>query len=144
MFGDPSAQDGNSGWQQGGPAFFAAFAYAGEREVRDGIEQLALCGVSAAQIAKRTAIKSATVNAALIVAGNGSTRARMDAKDLTLDQAAIFAEFEGTSPAQADPVQKMVDHRKAPNLLLVSVKAAPSPSVHPLLDVQLVRCQHPC
>ncbi len=36
-----------------------------EREVRDGVEQLALAGVSAAQIAKRTAIKRTTVDAAL-------------------------------------------------------------------------------
>lgn len=65
-----------------------------EREVRDGIEQLALCGVSPAQIAKRAALKRVTVNAALTVAGNASTRARMDADGLTLDEAAIFAEFE--------------------------------------------------
>ena len=36
-----------------------------ESEVRDGVEQLALLGVSAAQIAKRTAVKRETVNAAL-------------------------------------------------------------------------------
>jgi ParB family chromosome partitioning protein len=70
-----------------------------EREVRDAIEQLALCGVSAAQIAKRTAIKRSTVNAALTVVSNESTRARMDANNLTLDHAAIFAEFENNEQA---------------------------------------------
>ena len=70
-----------------------------EREVRDGIEQLALCGVSAAQIAKRTALKRATVDAALTVVGSQATKARMDDNGLTLDQAAIFAEFEGDDQA---------------------------------------------
>jgi ParB family chromosome partitioning protein len=70
-----------------------------EREVRDGIEQLALCGVSAAQIAKRTALKRGTVDAALTVVGSQATKARMDDDGLTLDQAAIFAEFEGDDQA---------------------------------------------
>ena len=49
-----------------------------ESEVRDGIEQLALHGVSAAQIAKRTAIRRHTVDAALRVVGNTAVKARMD------------------------------------------------------------------
>lgn len=65
-----------------------------EAEVRDGVEQLALLGVSAAQIAKRTAIKRTTVNAALAVVGNTATRTRMDEQSLSLEQAAAFAEFE--------------------------------------------------
>ncbi|MEO7068966.1 MAG: ParB/Srx family N-terminal domain-containing protein [Nostocoides sp.] len=63
-------------------------------EVRDAVEQLALLGVSAAQITKRTAIKRETVNAALVVSGSRSGRDLMDAKGLTLAQAAAFAEFE--------------------------------------------------
>ena len=65
-----------------------------EQELRDGIEQLALCGVSAAQIAKRTALKRSTVNAAITVIGSETAKARMDTDGLTLEQAAIFAEFE--------------------------------------------------
>lgn len=64
------------------------------REVRDGIEQLSLYGVSAAQIAKRTAIKRDTEDAALRVTRNPSTRERMDGQDMTLADAAIFADFE--------------------------------------------------
>jgi hypothetical protein len=63
------------------------------------IEQLALCGVSAAQIAKRTALKRATVDAALTVVVSQATKARIDNDGLTLDQAAIFAEFEGDDQA---------------------------------------------
>lgn len=65
-----------------------------ESEVRDGVEQLALLGVSAAQIAKRTAVKRETVNAALSVTSSASTRERMDSQGLTLQQAAALAEFE--------------------------------------------------
>lgn len=70
-----------------------------EAEVRDAVEQLALLGVSAAQIAKRTAIKRDTVNAALTVTGSEAARDRMDAQGLTLEQAAVFAEFEGDQEA---------------------------------------------
>ena len=70
-----------------------------ESEVRDGVEQLALLGVSAAQIAKRTAVKRETVNAALTVTGSESTRERMDAQGLTLHQAATLAEFEDDEEA---------------------------------------------
>ena len=65
-----------------------------EQEVRDGIEQLTLCGVSAAQIAKRTALRRSTVNAAITVIGSAAAKSRMDTDGLTLEQAAIFAEFE--------------------------------------------------
>lgn len=63
-------------------------------EERDAIEQLALLGVSAAQIAKRTAIEREQVNAALKVAKSETARSRMDNDGLTLEQAAILAEFE--------------------------------------------------
>jgi ParB family transcriptional regulator, chromosome partitioning protein len=69
-----------------------------EKEVLDGVEQLALLGVSAAQIAKRTSLARPTVNAALAVVGKES-RARVEAGDLTLEQAAIFAEFEHDAEA---------------------------------------------
>lgn len=72
-----------------------------ENEVRDGVEQLALLGVSAAQIAKRTAVKRETVDAALTVVGSDATRERMDTHGLTLAQAAALAEFEDDEEATA-------------------------------------------
>ncbi|MDN5715631.1 MAG: ParB/RepB/Spo0J family partition protein [Janibacter sp.] len=72
-----------------------------ESEMRDGVEQLALLGVSAAQIAKRTAVKRETVNAALAVVGSDATRERMDTQGLTLTQAAALAEFEDDEAATA-------------------------------------------
>lgn len=65
-----------------------------EAEIVAGVEQLALLGVSAAQIAKRTSIDRPTVNAALSVTKADQTRNRLDSGDLTLEEAAIFAEFE--------------------------------------------------
>ena len=64
-----------------------------ETEIVAGVEQLALLGVSAAQIAKRTSLARPTVNAALTVTKAEQTRAKYEAGDLTLEQAAIFAEF---------------------------------------------------
>lgn len=63
-------------------------------EEREAIEQLALLGVSAAQIAKRTAVKRDTVNAALTVAGSQAAKERMDQAGLDLAQAVAVAEFE--------------------------------------------------
>ncbi len=65
-----------------------------EAEIVAGVEQLALLGVSAAQIAKRTSIDRPTVNAAIAVTKADQTRNRLDAGDLTLEEAAIFAEHE--------------------------------------------------
>ena len=50
--------------------------------------------MSAAQIAKRTSIDRPTVNAALVVTKADQSRNRLDSGDLTLEEAAIFAEFE--------------------------------------------------
>ncbi len=65
-----------------------------ETEIVAGVEQLALLGVSAAQIAKRTSIDRPTVNAALAVTKADQTRNRLDSGDLTLEEAAIFAEHD--------------------------------------------------
>lgn len=65
-----------------------------ESEIVAGVEQLALLGVSAAQITKRTSIDRPTVNAALAVTKADQSRNRLDSGDLTLEEAAIFAEFE--------------------------------------------------
>lgn len=70
-----------------------------ETEIVSGMEQLALLGVSAAQIAKRTSIDRPTVNAALAVSKAGESRAKYEAGDLTLEHAAIYAEFEDDEAA---------------------------------------------
>ncbi len=64
------------------------------RETRDAVEQLAMLGVSAAQIAKRVALPRATVDSALAVTRNSATKERMDAAGMTLEEAALFAELE--------------------------------------------------
>ena len=78
-----------------------------QAEERDAIEQLALLGVSAAQIVKRTAIARPTVDAVLTIAGSAATKARMDTDGLTLAQAAIFAEFED-DPAALESLEQAV------------------------------------
>lgn len=72
-----------------------------EREARDGVEQLALLGVSVAQIVKRTALPRPVVDAALSVAAHEASKDRMDAQGMTLEQAALFAEFEDDPDALA-------------------------------------------
>ncbi len=72
-----------------------------EAEVLDGVEQLSLIGVSAAQIAKRITIKRGTVDAALVVAKSQTARAEMASEQLTLEEAAVFAEFDGDERALA-------------------------------------------
>ena len=70
-----------------------------DSEIVGGVEQLALVGVSAAQIAKRAALPRDRVNAALAIVDKEQTRARVVSGDLTLDEAAIFAEFEHDAEA---------------------------------------------
>lgn len=70
-----------------------------ERDLVDGIEQLTLLGVSAAQITKQTAIPRKTVTTALTVVGASAARDRFTAGALTLDEAALFAEFDGDDDA---------------------------------------------
>ncbi|WP_299451244.1 ParB N-terminal domain-containing protein [uncultured Serinicoccus sp.] len=70
-------------------------------EEHEAIEQLALLGVSAAQIAKRTAIKRGTVDTVLSVAGSATAKERMTGEGLTLEQAAAVAEFEDEPWAMA-------------------------------------------
>lgn len=65
-----------------------------ESEIVAGVEQLALIGASAAQITKRLSVPRPTVNAALAVTKADQTRNRLESGDLTLEDAAIFAEFE--------------------------------------------------
>lgn len=70
-----------------------------QSEILAGVEQLALLGLSAAQITKRVALPRAEVNAALAVASKEQARTRVEAGDLTLEQAAIYAEFDGDDEA---------------------------------------------
>ncbi|WP_460841569.1 ParB/RepB/Spo0J family partition protein [Nocardioides marmoraquaticus] len=78
-----------------------------EADILGGVEQLSLLGVSAAQITKRLAVPRPTVNAALAVAQGEQARARVEAGDLTLDQAAILAEFEDDENATARLNQRL-------------------------------------
>ena len=64
-----------------------------EAEIVAGVEQLALIGASAAQITKRLSVPRPTVNAALAVTKSDQTRNRLESGDLTLEDAAVFAEF---------------------------------------------------
>jgi ParB family chromosome partitioning protein len=73
-----------------------------EKEVLAGMEQLALLGVSAAQIAKRTALARPTVNAALAVVGKEGSRARVEAGEVTLTEAVIFAEDDPEATARLE------------------------------------------
>lgn len=62
-------------------------------------EQLAVLGLTATQIARRTHRKVATVRTGLAVAGSEVAAAALDRYDLTLDQAAVLAEFDGDAEA---------------------------------------------
>ena len=78
-----------------------------EAEIVAGVEQLALLGVSAAQIAKRTSIDRPTVNAALVVTKFDQSRNRLDSGDLTLEEVAIFAEFSVISTRRSGDVPRV-------------------------------------
>ena len=121
------------------------------RETRDAIEQLAMIGVSAAQIAKRVALPRGTVDSALTVAANPATKERMDAAGMTLEDAATFAEFEDDpgaiatlttaweSPYQrpriAHIVQRLRDERADAQALLAEVDRLRTEGL-PVLDPQ--------
>lgn len=62
-------------------------------------EQLAALGVTAAQIAKRTATDRTTVDAGLKVAKSTAARAAVEQHPLTIEQAAAIAEFDGDGDA---------------------------------------------
>lgn len=76
-------------------------------------QQLSLLGLSATTIARRTHRKVRDVRASLTVAGSEVAAAAMDRFDLTLEQAAVLAEFDGdrdavtalTVTARQDPAQ---------------------------------------
>jgi ParB family chromosome partitioning protein len=68
-------------------------------DVLAGLEQLSLVGLSAAQIAKRTALRRPEVDVALTVARCHPVRDQVASGALTLEQAAIFVEFSGDEDA---------------------------------------------
>lgn len=71
-----------------------------DTEVCDAVEQLALLGVSAAQITKRVAIPRAHVDAALTVTKAREARERLQ-QGLSLEDALLYAEFEADPDATA-------------------------------------------
>ena len=62
-------------------------------------EQLSLLGLSAAQIARRTRTPVRAVRTGLEVTGSAVAAGAMRRHDLTLEQAAVIAEFDGDSEA---------------------------------------------
>lgn len=64
-------------------------------------QQLALLGVSAAQIARKRGVAKETVQAGITVAGSAAATAALGEHDLTLEDAALFAEFEDDEEATA-------------------------------------------
>lgn len=70
-----------------------------EADEADAIQQLALTGLEATVIAKELAVPAARVTAAITVAGNAFARKTVEKRQITLDQAAVIAEFEGDEDA---------------------------------------------
>lgn len=66
-----------------------------------GIRQLLLDGVSPAKVAKGLSTTKDVVAAAKVAAESGSAMSALDAGQLTLEEAALFAEFDGDEEAQA-------------------------------------------
>ncbi|MBM4575000.1 ParB N-terminal domain-containing protein [Rhodococcus hoagii] len=67
----------------------------------DTVEQMSLLGVPAGQIAKRLKTTRREVAAAVAVAQNDTARSHLAERDLTLDEAAAFAEFSDDPDAIA-------------------------------------------
>jgi ParB family chromosome partitioning protein len=68
-----------------------------EAEEADAIQQLTLTGMEATVIAKELAVKPARVTAALAVASSDFARKVIEKRQITLDQAAVVAEFEDSA-----------------------------------------------
>ena len=82
-----------------------------EAERLAGIEQLSLTGLSAAQIAKRTATKRTRVDAALTVASSPTARELLQTNPLTLEQGAVLAEFDADPEATSRLLDAADTHR---------------------------------
>lgn len=81
-----------------------------ERESADGYKQLALLGVTEDQIARKTNQPKARVVTALAVAKSDAALTELDTRQLTLDQAAIFVEFED-DPAAITELDQLAQQR---------------------------------
>ena len=68
-----------------------------EADEADGILRLTLTGMEATVIAKELAVKPARVTAALAVASSDFARKVIEKRQITLDQAAVVAEFEDSA-----------------------------------------------
>lgn len=71
-------------------------------EIAGGYKQLALLGVSEDQIARKTNTGKTTIKTALTVAESPAALAAASSKPITLDQAALIAEFDGDDAAVAE------------------------------------------
>lgn len=71
-------------------------------ELAGGYKQLALLGVSEEQIARKTNTGKAAIKTALAVSDSAAALAAATAHEITLDQAAIIAEFDGDDTAVAE------------------------------------------
>jgi ParB family chromosome partitioning protein len=123
-----------------------------DSEIVGGVEQLALVGVSAAQIARRAALPRERVKAALAVAEKEQTRARVVSGDLTLDEAAIFAEHDARAVEKlertrswgrplAHAAQRLRDEARERAAVLAEVDRLRAEGL-PVLDPDEVRDAH--
>ena len=69
-------------------------------EVAAAVDQMSMFGIPADQIAARTGIARATVDAAIATQGNETARASVEAEQLTIEQAATLAQYDGDDNAR--------------------------------------------
>ncbi|MCS3779352.1 ParB/RepB/Spo0J family partition protein [Tsukamurella ocularis] len=90
----------------------------------EAVNQLALIGVSAAQIAKRTGTDRATVDRSLKIGTSQAARAALQTPgDLTLDHLAMLADFDGDEQAQARIIQAFSGNRVHVHARLIQERA---------------------
>lgn len=104
------------------------------------IEQLALLGVSAAQIAKRTAVERPTVDRVLSVSRHDSIRERLSAGDVTLEQAAALAEFDGDPQAQ-ETIEQAIRYRNPLAHAIERARQEQAERVEVLAEVERLRAE---
>ena len=90
----------------------------------EAVNQLALIGVSAAQIAKRTGTDRATVDRSLKIGTSEAARAALQTPgDLTLDHLAMLADFDGDEHAQAQIMRAYSANRVHVHARLIQERA---------------------
>ncbi|MBM4513543.1 ParB N-terminal domain-containing protein [Rhodococcus hoagii] len=95
----------------------------------DTVEQMSLLGVPAGQIAKRLKTTRREVAAAVAVAQNDTARSHLAERDLTLDEAAAFAEFSDDPDAIAS-LEHAIDTGRLAHVAHRCATAAPSTPPH--------------